>query len=415
MSRSVDSSAERVVMAEISGDGSKLTDITLEQITQYGAITTRNITIRNVVTDGTTFGVSNTNPTDTLSVGNTVFVKNNVKKLLVKGTLQSDAYDITAVSQTQDVLVNDGGLMVGANNVTHNKTSGEFNIGGRFSAGKITVSGHSSNNQLLFSNAGTLEGAPITYDITTQETTIPGKLNILGGLKVLGSISQVKVENVVIDDPILEISSNSEDNTTSGIVIQRPSGNVAISYQNDNTFNLAYTTGSAYGTDIDIDTSRSLPMKIHGTLRVLKGIDIQDKAQNNQLLYSNAGVLEGAPITYNSSSNITHIATNLTFGKLNVAAHSQDTQLLYSNAGVLEGAAISYNPVTDRTLIAGSLEVTGGIVGDISGGVSIDAGNNQEILYNDNGAVSGSTMTFNKLNNQTTFTNIVNVTQINFL
>ena len=67
MSRSVDSSAERVVMAEISGDGSKLTDITLEQITQYGAITTRNITIRNVVTDGTTFGVSNTNPTDTLS------------------------------------------------------------------------------------------------------------------------------------------------------------------------------------------------------------------------------------------------------------------------------------------------------------------------------------------------------------
>ena len=345
-------------MAEISGDGSKLTDITLDQITRYGAITTRKITVRNVVTDGTTFGISNTNPTDTLSVGRTVFVKNNIRQLLVKGTVKADSYNVSEVSTSQDVLVNDGGSMVGANNVTHNRSTGAFSVGGRLSAGKITVSGHSQDKELLFSNAGTLEGAPITYDTTTQETTIPGKLNILGGLKVLGSVSQVKVENVVIDDPILEISSNSEDNTTSGIVIQRPSGNVAISYQDDDTFNLSYTTGSAYGTSLGVDTTRSLPVKIQGTLRVHNGINVQDHAQDNQVLFSNAGTLEGAPITYDASSNLTHVSTKLSFGKLRVAGHAQDNQVLFSNAGTLEGAPITYDATSNQTSFPNQINVS---------------------------------------------------------
>ena len=371
MSRSVDASAEKVVMAEISGDGSKLTNVTLAQIANYGAITTRKLTLRNVVTDGTAFGISNTNPVDTLAVGTTAFINNISKKLTVKGRIKADTYDVSEVSSSQDVLVNEEGSMVGANNVTHNRSTGAFVVGGRFSAGKITVTRHAQDNQLLFSNTGTLEGAPITYNTTTQETTIPGKLNILGGLKVLGGVSQVKVENVVIDDPILEISSNSEDNTTSGIIIQRPSGNVAISYQDDDTFNLSYTNGSAYGTSLSIDTTRILPVKIQGTLRVLKGISVHD--------------------------------------------HAQDNQVLYSNAGTLEGAAISYNPTTGRTTISGSLEVEGGIVGDISGGVTIDNGNNHELLYNDNGSVAGTTMLFDKTNNQTSFPNQINVIRINFL
>ena len=415
MSRSVDSSAEKVIMAEISGDGSKLTDVTLAQITQYGAVTTRKMTLRNVVTDGTTFGISNTAPVDTLAVGTTAFINNITKKLTVKGRIKADTYDVAEVSTSQDVLVNEEGSMVGANNVTHNRSTGAFSIGGRFSAGKITVTGHAQENQLLFSNAGTLEGIPITYDNATQETTIPGKLNILGGLKVLGNVSQIKVENVVIDDPILEISSNSENNTTSGIVIQRPSGNVAISYQDDDTFNLSYTTGSAYETSLSIDTSRTLPVKIQGTLRVLKGISVQDHAQDNQVLYSNAGTLEGAPITYNATSNLTHVSTKLSFGKLKVEGHAQDNQVLYSNAGTLEGSGISYDHTTGRTTITGSLEVEGGIVGDISGGVTIDNGNDQELLYNDNGSVSGASVTFNKANNQISFPNRINVYQINFL
>ena len=411
MSRSVDSSAEKVVMAEIAGDGSKLTGVTLAQITRYGAITTRKMTLRNVVTDGTTFGISNTNPQDTLSVGRTVFVKNNIQQLLVKGTVKADTYDVSEVSTSQDILVNESGSMVAANAVTHDRSTGSFNIGGRLSAGKITVSGHSDDKQLLFSNSGTLEGAPITYDTTSQETTIPGKLNILGGLKVLGSVSQVKVENVVIDDPVLEISSNSEDNTTSGIVIQRPSGNVAISYQDDNTFNLSYTNGSAYGTSVNVDTTRTLPVKIQGTLRVLKGIDVQDRAQDNQVLYSNAGTLEGAPITYNASSNLTHVSTKLSFGKLRVTGHAQDNQVLYSNAGTLEGSGISYDATQNHTTIQGSLNVTS----NITSNVILTEGHDTQILFSDAGKVSGTTTTFDKTNNQISFPNRINVSQINFL
>ena len=263
MSRFVDSRSEKIVASRIAGDGALLTNITLDQVCRYGSLTARKVVLRDVATDGTTFGISNTNPTDTLSVGDTFFVKNSIGKIVVNGTVVSSAYDVSAVSTQDQILVNDGGLMKGTRSLT-----GDFTMGGKLSVGQLVVTTGLQNNQMLFNNAGSIEGTPITYQPQTQETIIPGTLKILGGLTVLGNVSQFEVENVFIDDPILEISSNSLNNTTSGLVIQRPSGNVAISYQSDNTLNMSYTTGGAGGIDLPIDTSRSLPIKIQGTLNV---------------------------------------------------------------------------------------------------------------------------------------------------
>ncbi len=245
------------------------------RITQSGDLTTDNVVASNRVSGkifvaGEQLVVANAAPSNdtTVSVGKTVFVKNNIQQLLVKGTTKSDYYDVSNVSTNQSVLINKNGMLEGANAITHNKETGAFNVGGRMSFGKLTVSGHAQDGQLLYSNAGTLEGAPISYDNALGQTTLTGKLKITGGLTVLGNVSQIKVENVVIDDPILEISSNSENNTTSGLVMQRPNGNVAISYQPDNTLNLSYTDGSAYDTELTIDTSKNLPVKIQGTLDI---------------------------------------------------------------------------------------------------------------------------------------------------
>jgi hypothetical protein len=263
MSRFVDSRSEKIVASRIAGDGALLTNITLDQVCRYGSLTARKVVLRDVATDGTTFGISNTNPTDTLSVGDTFFVKNSIGKIVVNGTVVSSAYDVSAVSTQDQILVNDGGMMKGTKSLT-----GDFSMGGRLSVGQLVVTSGAQNNQLLFSNGGSIEGTPITYQPQTQETIIPGTLKILGGLTVLGNVSQFEVENVFIDDPILEIASNSLNNTSSGLVIQRPSGNVAISYQADNTLNMSYTTGGAGGIELPIDTSKSLPIKIQGTLNV---------------------------------------------------------------------------------------------------------------------------------------------------
>lgn len=245
------------------------------RITQSGDLTTDNVVASNRISGrifiaGEQLVVANDVPSNdtTVSLGRTVFVKNNIQQLLVKGTTKSDYYDVSNVSTNQSVLINNNGMLEGANAITHNKQTGAFNVGGRMSFGKLTVSGHAQDGQLLYSNAGTLEGAPISYDNALGQTTLTGKLKITGGLTVLGNVSQIKVENVVIDDPILEISSNSENNTTSGLVMQRPNGNVAISYQPDDTLNLSYTDGSAYDTELSIDTSKILPVKIQGTLDI---------------------------------------------------------------------------------------------------------------------------------------------------
>ncbi len=245
------------------------------RITQSGDLTTDNVIASNRITGKIIIAndqltVANTTPTTdtTASIGRTVFIKNNIQQLLVKGTTKSDYYDVSSVSTNQSILVNNNGMLEGANAITHNKETGAFSVGGRMSFGKLTVSGHAQDGQLLYSNAGTLEGAPISYNKELEQTTLTGKLKITGGLVVLGNVSQIKVENVVIDDPILEISSNSENNTTSGIVMQRPNGNVAISYQPDDTLNLSYTDGSAYDTELTVDTSKDLPVKIQGTLDI---------------------------------------------------------------------------------------------------------------------------------------------------
>ena len=263
MSRFVDSRSERIIASRIAGDGALLSNVTLDQVCRYGALTARKVVLRDVATDGTTFGISNTSPTDTLSVGDTFFVKNSIGKIVVNGTVVSGAYDVSNVSTQNQLLVNDRGMLKGTRSL-----AGDFSMGGRLSVGQLVVTTGAQNNQLLFSNGGSVEGTPITYQPATQETIIPGTLKILGGLTVLGNVSQFEVENVFIDDPILEIASNSLNNTSSGLVIQRPSGNVAISYQADNTLNMSYTTGGAGGIELPIDTTKSLPIKIQGTLNV---------------------------------------------------------------------------------------------------------------------------------------------------
>lgn len=245
------------------------------RITQSGDLRTDNVVATNrisgkIIVASEQLVVANTTPSNdtTVSLGKTVFVKNNIQQLLVKGTTKSDYYDVSNISTNQSILINNNGMLEGANSITHDKQTGAFNVGGRMSFGKLTVSGHAQDGQLLYSNAGTLEGAPITYNKELEQTTLTGKLKITGGLTVLGNVSQIKVENVVIDDPILEISSNSENNTTSGLVMQRPNGNVAISYQPDDTLNLSYTNGSAFDTELTVDTSKDLPVKIQGTLDI---------------------------------------------------------------------------------------------------------------------------------------------------
>ena len=220
----------------------------------------------NIIVSSDKFSVANNNATDTFSVGTTFFVKNDLKRILIKGTIKSEYYDVSNVSTNQSVLMNNGGLLEGANAVTHNKATGDFNVGGRLSFGRLNVSSSPQNGQFLYSNAGDLEGAPVSYDRVGNETIVSGKLTVNGGLVVSGSITQGGSANFVTE-PNFEIARGVQSNTISAYMVNRPDSNIAISVQADNSLNLSYTSNTIDET-ISIDQTQELPVRIHGTLRV---------------------------------------------------------------------------------------------------------------------------------------------------
>jgi len=279
-----------------------------------------------------------------------------------------------------------------------NTFSRKLTVHGNVRAQGYEVDQVSTSGQLMFSNTGVLEGAPIVFDTATQETIFPGKLKVLGGFNVLGNVSRVQVENVVVSDPIFEIASNSLDGMTSGIVFQRPSGNVAISHQPDNTFNLSYTTGSAWDAALPIDSTKDLDVVIHGKLKVKKSINVLSHAANNSVLFSNAGVMEGSPITCNLVSNVTTIPTGLRIGKLNVSG------------AVHKG--VTYNISTDETLFTGNVEVQG----TLKANISVPSAGPGTLLYNNVvTGISSTTATFDFGTQETTFSNAVTIKEIFFL
>jgi len=347
MSRTIDHRHDILIVENLINDnGQDVGSIDLQSVTENGATSDITMHLANVL-------ISNTTSQDAFSVSDVLTVSNINRKLKVHGRIRAQNYEVDQSS---------------------------------------------TNGQLLFSNAGVMEGAPIVFNTSTQETIFPGKLKVLGGFNVLGNVSRIQVENVVVSDPIFEIASNSLDGMTSGIVFQRPSGNIAISHQPDNTFNLSYTTGSAWNKTLPIDATKDIDVVIHGKLKVKKSINVLSHAANNSVLFSNAGVMEGSPITCNVLSNITTIPTGLRIGRLNI------------NGSIYKG--ITYNILSEETVFTGNIEVQG----TIKANISIPDGGPGTLLYNNViSGISSTTATFDFGSNETTFSNAVTFKEIFFL
>ena len=102
-----------------------------------------------------------------------------------------------------------------------------------------------------------------------------------GNLYVLGNITVISTNTLVIEDPIIEMGIEAPDGTTMGIVMQRPSGNVMMGYLSnentgcfDNTMVFAYTNDSAYGTTLEVDRSKDMNVFVNGQTSILRDLRV---------------------------------------------------------------------------------------------------------------------------------------------
>jgi hypothetical protein len=144
-------------------------------------------------------------------------------------------------------------------------------------------------------------------------------LTVDGNLTVSGTTTFIDTTNMSIEDPIIELAKgNTSDTTDAGLVITRPTSNVAVAFRGDeDELAIGYTQSSASDVDVTPIVDGGLDVRVYGNLFA-----------NNLTTTANveATYLKG------NGSEITHVTLDQVVGYANTTANT--IQLTNANVGL---------------------------------------------------------------------------------
>jgi uncharacterized coiled-coil protein SlyX len=159
--------------------------------------------------------------------------------------------------------------------------------------------------------AGLLSGLRTDLDDTfitktSDSTIISSNLEVTGNIFMRGDRFVIESETTLINDAIIGIANNNTVSTTDvGILMQRPTANVALVHHGGtDTFTIGYTQDTLEATDITNDTVNEINVNVLGQLHV----------QNNMTVgaggsyYGDGSTLTGVALLSDATSNVTRIA-----------------------------------------------------------------------------------------------------------
>ena len=214
---------------------------------------------------------------------------------------------------------------------------------------------HASDISSLQS-ANTVQGTLITdletatqyISATASGTVISSNLDVTGNIFMRGDRFIVESETKLINDAIIGIANNNTTSTTDvGIIMQRPTANVAlIHHGGTNDFTIGYTQNDLEATDITNDTTNEINVNVLGNLYT----------QNNLTV----GNVVTASAFVGDGSNLTGIATTLQAVSDNGNVTSNTIQFSNATTGFITTSNIEVggNAVIDSNLdVHGSANV----------------------------------------------------------
>jgi hypothetical protein len=180
------------------------------------------------------------------------------------------------------------------------------------------------NQVAFYSASNTVSGdSGLTYNSATDTLTVGGGLVLGGDLTVSGNT--YSSNNIVFNDAVVLIANSVPANTTRGMLMQRPGGNVMAAYLSTesgsaymNTFVFGYTFGGAAGPLLTPDLSNTLNVAVLGSLMSTTGL-------YGNVLGSNIG----------SFSNISVSSNIIGLGPGSGASSGANTIAIGSSAGAL--------------------------------------------------------------------------------
>jgi UDP-3-O-[3-hydroxymyristoyl] glucosamine N-acyltransferase/predicted acylesterase/phospholipase RssA len=194
-----------------------------------------------------------------LTVTENVYVSNNLN-VTKDLTVTENAYVI------QDLTVTENAYM--SNNLTVTKDIVTRDV-------KVTTL---SPGRVPYVNANKylVDSPNFTYDNDTNKLTVAGDIVATGNMFIQGETTYVETQNLVVDDPIIELANNNvSGGIDMGIIMNRPGSNVAIGYRDpESEFIIAHTLSDASGANIDPDTSNLIDVHVYGRMITESNIGI---------------------------------------------------------------------------------------------------------------------------------------------
>ncbi len=198
-----------------------------------------------------------------------------------------------------------------------------------------------------------------------------GNLTLTGNLTVTGNTTVFNSNNLIIQDPVIELGKGNLAGLDTGLVMNNPltsgnKGNVAVIYDfSTSNLEIGHTLNSATDTVIVMNTANTLPVNINGTLGVTGSTTSSSKTTGAVTIGGGLGVVgdihatdvnfedveaDRVTITDNTTS------TSATTGALKVVGGISTQENL--NVGAV-AKVISGTDATSKT--TGALIVTGGV------------------------------------------------------
>ncbi len=194
-----------------------------------------------------------------------------------------------------------------------------------------------------------------------------GNLTLTGNLVVTGNTTVINANNLVVQDPIIELGKGNTSGLDTGILMNNPltsgnKGNVAVIYDfSTSNLEIGHTLSSANNSPVIMNTSNAIAVNINGTLGVTSTNASSSKTTGAVTIGGGLGVvgaLFGAAATLDGVVNLTDdtTSTSATTGALKVVGGISTQENLH-----IGGVSKVYGTTNATSKTTGALIVAGGI------------------------------------------------------
>ena len=313
--------------------------------------------------------------------GKNVFVEDVVSNSVVILDTTTSTSDTTGALQVVGGISTQENLNVGGTTDASSKTTGALIVTGGVGISK-NIHALNANFEDVEADSVDITDTTLSYNQTTGALKVAGglgvagnvhcgNLTLTGNLVVTGNTTVINANNLVVQDPIIELGKGNTTGLDTGILMNNPltsgnKGNVAVIYDfSTSNLEIGHTLSSANNSPVIMNTSNAIAVNINGTLGVTSTTASSSKTTGAVTIGGGLGVVGDIHATHVNFEDVeadsvtitdNTTSTSATTGALKVVGGISTQENL--NVGAV-AKVISATDASSKT--TGALIVTGGL------------------------------------------------------